>query len=283
MSLISHVLGTSGGTTLDAVGKLPRRKADRIMQVDVASKAADVHARVQPVPPASAYVRGGKRALDAVLALVLLVVFLPVMLACVVAVRLTLGPKLLFRQGRVGKDGEVFWILKFRTMRHSRRCQSVPFQGPERRKTHKHPNDPRLNTVGGVLRRLSLDELPQLVNVLKGEMSLVGPRPELVEIVDRYEPWQHQRHVVRPGLTGLWQVSARHRMMHEATEIDLHYVARVSLRTDIGILFRTVPSLFGLTGSPAAPANDQLEPEAGARAVWNDVGDRTSSASLAAE
>jgi lipopolysaccharide/colanic/teichoic acid biosynthesis glycosyltransferase len=100
--------------------------------------------------------------------------------------------------------------------------------------------------VGRLLRKLSLDELPQLFNVLRGEMSLVGPRPELPHIVANYEPWLHQRHLVKPGMTGLWQVSQRQPgvLMHETGEADIEYVRRISLRTDLGILLRTVPAML---------------------------------------
>jgi len=97
----------------------------------------------------------------------------------------------------------------------------------------------------------SLDEIPQLVNVALGQMSLVGPRPELVEIVDtKYEPWQHQRHAVKPGLTGLWQISTqRQELMYQATEIDLEYLSRISLREDLRILALTIPAALGKRSS----------------------------------
>ena len=110
----------------------------------------------------------------------------------------------------------------------------------------KIKNDPRITKVGRLLRRTSIDELPNLWNVLKGDMSLVGPRPEMVAIVARYEPWQHQRHVGKPGVTGLWQISARGDIpMHEATHIDIDYVEHISLRTDIEILAKTLPAAMG--------------------------------------
>jgi lipopolysaccharide/colanic/teichoic acid biosynthesis glycosyltransferase len=104
--------------------------------------------------------------------------------------------------------------------------------------------------VGRILRRFSLDELPQLWNVLRGDMSLVGPRPELPVVVDRYHQWQHLRHLVKPGITGLWQVSERGDVeMHECVETDIEYVRRLSLFTDLSIIARTIPAAVRGTGS----------------------------------
>ena len=214
----------------------PREHADVSLLVDGARPTTD------------AYVRFGKPLIDRFAAVVLLLVVLPVLAAVAVAVWLDLGGPVLLRQRRVGKDGRAFTMLKFRTMRPDRRARGAdPYAGPERRTRHKHPDDPRLTRLGRLLRSLSLDELPQLWNVLRGEMSLVGPRPELPLIVDRYESWQHQRHAVRPGLTGLWQISERGSGgdMHEHVDIDLEYVDRLSLRTDLGILVRTLPAALG--------------------------------------
>jgi lipopolysaccharide/colanic/teichoic acid biosynthesis glycosyltransferase len=151
----------------------------------------------------------------------------------------------LFRQRRVGRRGPNFTVLKFRTMRHE--APAGARQGPCPDHGHKCPNDPRHTRTGKLLRKLSLDEIPQLVNVLRGEMSLVGPRPELPEIVARYEPWQHERHQVKPGLTGLWQVTERGngKLMWQSTTPDVVYARTISLRTDLSILARTLPALLG--------------------------------------
>jgi lipopolysaccharide/colanic/teichoic acid biosynthesis glycosyltransferase len=196
-------------------------------------------------PPSSAYIRVVKPAIDRAAGVLLLLLALPVLCAVALAVRVDLGTGVVFTQDRVGQGGMPFRIYKFRTMRPSRRREHRPFEGEDRRQTHKHPDDPRLSALGRLLRRLSLDELPQLINVVKGDMSLVGPRPELVEIVDCYEPWQHRRHCVKPGVTGLWQVSARERPMHEATDVDLEYVDSISFLTDLRILVRTLPAALG--------------------------------------
>ncbi len=196
---------------------------------------------------ASAYARFVKPVLDRVLAGLLLVVSLPLLAAVAVAVRASIGSPVLFTQRRVGRHGRVFRIYKFRTMRPDRRVSRQPYDGPERRLLHKTRHDPRLTRLGSLLRRLSLDELPQLWNVLRGQMSMVGPRPELVEIVEqRYQPWQHERHRVKPGLTGLWQISARDEApMYERTQLDLDYVQAMSLMTDLRILLVTVKALLG--------------------------------------
>ena len=129
---------------------------------------------------------------------------------------------------------------------NGRKCRLRIQHAPDRRVTHKHPRDPRLTPLGRFLRKWSLDELPQLWNVARGDMSLIGPRPELVDIVDRYESWQHERHAVKPGLTGLWQVLARgDGPMHENTHLDLAYVRRVRFTTDCKILLHTIPVLLG--------------------------------------
>ena len=120
-----------------------------------------------------------------------------------------------------------------------------PFAGTDRRVTHKSDDDPRHTALGRLLRKTSLDEIPQFWNVALGQMSLVGPRPELVEVVARYQPWQHRRHEVKPGLTGPWQISQRGDVpMHEATDVDVAYVDDLSFRTDVMILLRTIPALL---------------------------------------
>ena len=195
-----------------------------------------------------AYERWVKPAVDIAGAAVLLVVFAPVMAAAALLVLATLGRPVILRQPRVGLNGHVFGVYKFRTMRPDRRSRNLPV-GHERRFTHKHPTDPRLHPLGRFLRKWSLDELPQLVNVLRGEMSLVGPRPEMVTIVQRhYEPWQHERHQVKPGLTGLWQVTDRGSVeeMYKHTRTDLRYVERVSMWLDLKILLLTVPAALGM-------------------------------------
>jgi lipopolysaccharide/colanic/teichoic acid biosynthesis glycosyltransferase len=191
------------------------------------------------------YSRYGKPIVDAVAAAIALLVLAPVIAVVALIVRVDLGPGVLFRQRRVGRQGREFTVLKFRTMLHEPPAGARTGRCPEHR--HKCPEDPRHTRLGKLLRKLSLDEIPQLVNVLRGEMSLVGPRPELPDVVAGYEPWQHERHLVKPGLTGLWQVTERGNgtLMSRSTTPDVVYVRTVSLRTDLSILARTVPALLG--------------------------------------
>jgi lipopolysaccharide/colanic/teichoic acid biosynthesis glycosyltransferase len=155
-------------------------------------------------------------------------------------VRMDLGPGVLFRQRRVGLGDREFTVFKFRTMHNEIPADARQGSCPEH--GHKCPDDPRHTRIGKVLRKLSLDEIPQLVNVLRGEMSIVGPRPELPEIVA-----SHERHEVKPGLTGLWQVTERGngKLMCQSTTPDVVYARTVSLKTDMSILARTVPAMLG--------------------------------------
>lgn len=199
-------------------------------------------------PPASFYARIGKPVFDRTVATVLFVLTLPLLVLLALAVMIVIGPPVVFRQQRVGRGGHAFSVLKFRTMRPDRRLRRNPVT-EDRRTTHKTERDPRHTRLGRQLRKWSLDELPQLWNVVRGDMSLVGPRPELLEVVDRYEPWQCQRHLVRPGITGLWQVSKRGEgLMHLYTDVDLEYVATMSFRRDLGILLRTIPAALARSG-----------------------------------
>jgi lipopolysaccharide/colanic/teichoic acid biosynthesis glycosyltransferase len=195
----------------------------------------------------SAYERWVKPPFDFFGALAMLVFTLPLLIACAIAVRIQFGSPVILHQQRVGRGGRVFTLYKFRTMEPDRRHSQAPFSGPDRRVTHKSADDPRLKPVGRFLRKWSLDELPQVVNVLRGEMSLVGPRPELVELVTSYEKWQHRRHAVKPGITGLWQVSERgDKVLHECTEIDLEYIEEISLWFDLKLLLLTPLAALGL-------------------------------------
>jgi len=197
---------------------------------------------------AGRYERLVKPVMDRVGASVLLVLALPVLAVVWVAVLVVLGRPVVLRQARVGRGGHVFDVYKFRTMHPDRRRQDRPVP-VDRRLTHKHPEDPRLVPLGRFMRKWSLDELPQLLNVLRGEMSLVGPRPELVSVVNRhYAPWQHARHQVKPGVTGLWQVTDRGtgEEMYKNTVTDLRYLQRITLLGDIKILLLTLPAALGL-------------------------------------
>jgi lipopolysaccharide/colanic/teichoic acid biosynthesis glycosyltransferase len=158
------------------------------------------------------------------------------------AIRLDSPGPVLLRQKRAGENGRLFEMIKFRTMvQNAEQLRSLVEQTDESGHVlHKKPVDPRVTGVGHFLRRTSLDEWPQIFNVLKGEMSLVGPRPELPYLVDRYEPWQRKRFTVPQGMTGWWQVNGRsEKTMHLHTEEDLYYVQHYSLWLDLRILFKT--------------------------------------------
>jgi lipopolysaccharide/colanic/teichoic acid biosynthesis glycosyltransferase len=199
---------------------------------------------------AGLYVRAAKPALDLVGGLVLSLATAPVVLGALVVARCLLGRGVLLRQPRVGQGGRVFGMYKIRTMRPDRRLRQLPYDGPERRTLHKRADDPRHTTFGRFLRKWSIDELPQLWNVVLGDMSLVGPRPELASVVDHYELWDHPRHFVRPGVTGLWQVSdLRAAPLHESVHIDLEYLRNVTFASDARILLGTMQALRDGNGS----------------------------------
>jgi lipopolysaccharide/colanic/teichoic acid biosynthesis glycosyltransferase len=149
----------------------------------------------------------------------------------------------IFKQRRAGRFERLFTIYKLRTMR-SEACVDGPAPADE--------SDPRVTRVGRILRRTSIDELPQLINVLRGEMSIVGPRPEMPLMLERYETWQHLRHLVTPGLTCIWQISARSNIpLHrpEATTLDIDYIRRASPRLDSLLLARTIYSVVFSKGA----------------------------------
>lgn len=190
-----------------------------------------------------------KRVFDLALTIPGLIFVLPLMGIITLAIYLDDGRPAIFRQVRAGENGKQFEMIKFRTMIRNAEAlrETVSHTDENGNIIHKTANDPRVTRVGRILRRLSLDELPQLVNVLKGEMSLVGPRPELPYLVEKYQPWQRKRFAIPQGLTGWWQINGRSdKPMHLHTEDDLYYVQNYSLWLDIQILFRTVWSaLFG--------------------------------------
>lgn len=197
----------------------------------------------------SIYVRLWKPCLDRLAAVLLLLVTAPFLALIALVIRMNLGPGVIFRQQRIGRHGVAFDVLKFRTMLPDRRRADVPISFPDRRRTHKSGADPRHTPVGRFLRRWSLDELPQLFNVARGQMSLIGPRPELASVVARYQPWQHERHDVKPGLTGLWQVTARgDGPMELRTDLDIEYTRRICFTLDVRILAATATAFVTKRG-----------------------------------
>ncbi len=197
-----------------------------------------------------------KRTIDLLLALVLLVLIAPVWVLIAIAIRLDSRGPILFRQTRAGRDGQPFTCFKFRTMRSDarddlhRRFVTELIRaggGPADGAIFKIARDPRVTRVGHILRKTSLDEVPQLVNVLRGEMSIVGPRPALPYEVEQYEPWHRGRLAGKPGITGIWQVYGRSRVpFDEMVRMDIAYLQRPSLLQDLRLMLLTVPAvLFG--------------------------------------
>lgn len=193
-----------------------------------------------------------KRAVDIAGSILLLVLLWPVMLATALAIRIVDGPPVLFEQVRVGKDGSEFLLRKFRTMQVDAEDQKTDIKELNEAGDHlfKVRNDPRVTRLGNFLRRWSLDELPQLWNVLIGEMSLIGPRPPLPDEVSKYDSWQLRRLRARPGISGYWQVSGRSEIpFDEAVRLDLFYIANWSLSFDLYLIARTVRAVLSRRGA----------------------------------
>ncbi len=203
---------------------------------------------------ASLYRRAGKRVLDVALTLPLVLASAPLMAGVAIAVRATMGRPVLFRHRRPGLQGNPFVLLKFRTMNTAKDASGNPLS-----------DEARLAPLGRFLRRTSLDELPTLLNVLKGDMSLVGPRPLLMEYLPRYSPRHARRHEVNPGITGLAQVEGRHTSkFSQRLERDVQYVERCSLGLDLEILLRTLIQVLG--------EESVVEEQMGRAAEIDDVG-----------
>ena len=199
-----------------------------------------------------------KRTSDIVISLFALVVFAPIWLLVSLLIKLDSNGPIFYVQERVGMDGRIFLVYKFRTMKigsddeihkeYQRKFiagRAEANMGDAQRPTYKLQNDPRITRVGKILRRLSLDEVPQLINVLRGDMSIVGPRPPIAYEVEAYEIWHRKRLDMKPGLTGLWQVSGRNRLpFEEMVKLDLFYIENWSLLLDLRIILRTVMVIF---------------------------------------
>jgi lipopolysaccharide/colanic/teichoic acid biosynthesis glycosyltransferase len=193
-----------------------------------------------------------KRALDLLVTVPALLLFSPVMVVIALAVKLDSTGPAMFRQERVGRNGHTFGCWKFRSMYHDcdeeyhREQARNWFKGTPGQAGYKPRTDPRITRIGRILRATSLDELPQLLNVLVGDMSLVGPRPAIPYERALYKPWYLERERVNPGITGLWQVSGRDNVSAETMMLlDVVYVRRSSPWLDLKILACTVPALFG--------------------------------------
>jgi exopolysaccharide biosynthesis polyprenyl glycosylphosphotransferase len=190
--------------------------------------------------------------MDLALVSLSLLALAPVLVLIAVLIKLDSPGPVFFRQERVGKNGRRFHMIKFRSMHQNaeRLLSILQGQNEATGPLFKMRNDPRVTRVGRVLRRLSLDELPQILNVLKGDMSLVGPRPPLPSEVSKYEDWQLGRLRAAPGMTGLWQVSGRSEVpFHDMVRLDLHYIRNWSLGLDFEILLKTIPAVLTSRGA----------------------------------
>jgi lipopolysaccharide/colanic/teichoic acid biosynthesis glycosyltransferase len=182
-----------------------------------------------------------KRLCDVAGSLFLLIVLLPLFPLISILIKLDSSGPVFFRHYRIGKDGEPFVLWKFRSMRA---------EVPKYEASPRNAVDVRLTRVGRLIRRMSIDEIPQLINVLKGDMSLVGPRPEMPFIVARFHPIECERHSVKPGITGLWQISpARAFPIHENLQYDLHYVRNQNVVLDCVIIVRTIAAVIRGVGA----------------------------------
>ena len=193
-----------------------------------------------------------KRAVDLTLGSAALAASAPVLAAIAIAVKLNSAGPVFYRQRRVGKDGREFDMLKFRSMCDGAEnlVEVLRAQNEASGPLFKIRRDPRITAVGRFLRRFSLDELPQLLNVVRGDMSLVGPRPPLPSEVTEYEEWQLGRLQARPGMTGLWQVSGRSEVpFNDMIRLDLHYVRNWSFGLDLEIMLRTIPAVLANRGA----------------------------------
>jgi len=191
--------------------------------------------------------RFGKRAFDLIGALLIIAVLAIPMAVVALVIALTSRGPIFYTQERIGLQGRSFRMIKFRSMRVGADAELAALlaaQETDGTPLFKVSNDPRITPIGRIIRKYSIDEVPQLLNVVRGEMSLVGPRPQVPDEVALYDDAAHRRHIVQPGMTGLWQVSGRSALdWEDAIALDLHYVANWSVTTDIGILLRTVKAV----------------------------------------
>ncbi len=233
---------------------------DRVFALDERMLRPDV----RPVPGVESFRRRltdrlwslrAKRTMDVVLASIMLLVAVPVFVVTALLIAGTSRGPVFFRQWRVGRNGELFRIWKFRSMysdAEERLAEDLKLNEAHRANGYKFPpgEDPRITRVGYWLRKTSLDELPQLINVIFGHMSLVGPRPVVTDEIEDYEHNARAYLAVRPGITGAWQVKGRSNIgFPERGEIDADYVRQWSLWGDIKILFRTIPAVIAKTGA----------------------------------
>ena len=192
-----------------------------------------------------------KRSFDIITSSLALILLSPLLGLCALLIRLTSPGPVIFRQQRSGLNGRQFTLLKFRSMVHNAEALRDGLEHlNEREVAFKIANDPRVTPVGRWLRKFSIDELPQLINVLRGDMSIVGPRPPLPEEVARYQPWQRRRLRMRPGLTCLWAIAGRDSLdFNSWMKLDISYIENWSLGLDWSIILKTIPYVIAGRGA----------------------------------
>ncbi len=189
-----------------------------------------------------------KRVFDIIVSLLAIILLLPLFLVVAVVIKLDSRGPVLFIQERNGHRGKQFKMYKFRSMVEDAECNICMLEDKNEASGYmfKIKKDPRITHIGKIIRKTSIDELPQLLNVLKGEMSIVGPRPPIPREVVKYDAWHNLRLSVIPGLTGLWQVSGRNDLgFEEMVRLDLKYIRERSIKYDLKIILKTIPVLFG--------------------------------------
>ncbi len=203
----------------------------RFLRTSILSPMNDNTSQVTHKRLSTFYAKHGKYLLDFVAAFLLILIFSPLMILIAILIKLSSRGPIFFSHKRVGFKNKLFVILKFR---------SLHIDTPSYSEKPDSNEDVRITSIGKWIRKTSLDELPQLFNVLKGDMSLVGPRPEMPFLAEKYEDWENQRHLVRPGMTGLWQLSPHRRgAIRDGISVDLEYIENLSLWNDFKILLRT--------------------------------------------
>jgi exopolysaccharide biosynthesis polyprenyl glycosylphosphotransferase len=255
----------------EVVVALPHRAYDRLNQIVMDLQTLPVQVRVVPSYLSLALYRatvddlGGlplinlrdtaltpherlmKRAFDLVVSTLVMIAIFPVMALIALAIKLDSPGPVFFKQTRVGENGKLFKMYKFRSMVVNAEAlqTQINIKDIDGNTIHKQRNDPRVTRIGRIIRKTSLDELPQFINVIIGDMSLVGPRPELPWLVEEYQPWQRQRFAVPQGITGWWQINGRSdKPCHLNTDQDLYYIQNYSFLLDLQILVRTIPALL---------------------------------------
>jgi exopolysaccharide biosynthesis polyprenyl glycosylphosphotransferase len=259
------VIVATTGTDQESANRLIRELTREGLYVEMTSAMRDISSARISVRPLGRYPvvcvepvanlswrAAAKRAFDIVAASIGFLITLPVVAVAAAAIRLTSGPNVVFRQERVGRNGEVFTLYKLRTMvpDAEQRLAELRDRNEAPGPMFKMTDDPRVTPVGAFLRKFSIDEIPQLVNVIKGDMSMVGPRPALPGEAEQWDDALRERLRVQPGITGMWQVSGRYTATLETyARLDLFYVDNWSLVTDLAILLKTIPVVIRRKGA----------------------------------